>query len=846
MSSTVVGTIEYDVRLNLKQLKKDTQTAEKMVGESYKKMSKPQTRTGGGASGAKTEAEAITKSVQAQVEATKTAATESYNAISKYSPQIQRQFLAVERANNQVYNASTRSATAIQKYGADSVQAMRATNSLSVAVQNQSIAQGKLDSSLKSTNNNIQLSRTGMLAFGAAVATVGALIATNLGGAIRRSDTLNNFPLVMSNLKIETGESSEAISILAEELRGLPTSLDSAAMSVQRLTAVNKDVKASSALFLGLNNAILAGGANAQIQATAIEQISQSYAKGKPDMVEWRALLAAMPAQLEQVAQAMGLVSADALGESLREGKISIDDFLLTIARLNTEGANGYKSFEDQARNATGGIETSVANLQTSITRSITSIIDTIGRDNIRQGAENIGNAFENAANAVNTLIRVLQPLSPVFQVAGSGALATATTVGILTGAIILGTKALAAFRVMLTLISKHPVIAVLSILAGVVTAVATSVGLMNDDIEDTTDVSNDLASSLEGYQAPLRAASDEASNLGKQLAKIDEQMNKANEDYRYQLAQLVADKNKNIAELTATLQSEKQEYDNAYAERLASFTKSQNDERLTHAQTQKKLQNQIDFLTKYNNTANNKRREELEFTLARENSEYQKSTQLRESEFEAQTQSAMTEYEKRRAENQKKLNEELALLNKHREDVLAVRNVILLDEIESLRKSRDETIKSLSEQRNEITSQLTSAYSAAGTSAAKAFNKAFGAEGIFFDEPTKYNVQTINGKKYVTPEFDTGGFTGRGGVHEPAGIVHRGEYVVPQSQVNQATGLPDLSKMGMGGGDTYQINVNPQGIIATTPQDLRDISMKIGKYINQSLQAKGKNPLWS
>jgi len=43
-------------------------------------------------------------------------------------------------------------------------------------------------------------------------------------------------------------------------------------------------------------------------------------------------------------------------------------------------------------------------------------------------------------------------------------------------------------------------------------------------------------------------------------------------------------------------------------------------------------------------------------------------------------------------------------------------------------------------------------------------------------------------------PFFADGGFTGRGGRMDPAGIVHKGEYVVPKQYVNQSTGLPDAS----------------------------------------------------
>jgi hypothetical protein len=39
---------------------------------------------------------------------------------------------------------------------------------------------------------------------------------------------------------------------------------------------------------------------------------------------------------------------------------------------------------------------------------------------------------------------------------------------------------------------------------------------------------------------------------------------------------------------------------------------------------------------------------------------------------------------------------------------------------------------------------------------------------------------------------YAQGGYTGAGGKYEPAGVVHRGEYVVPKQHVNQSTGLPN------------------------------------------------------
>lgn len=49
----------------------------------------------------------------------------------------------------------------------------------------------------------------------------------------------------------------------------------------------------------------------------------------------------------------------------------------------------------------------------------------------------------------------------------------------------------------------------------------------------------------------------------------------------------------------------------------------------------------------------------------------------------------------------------------------------------------------------------------------------------------------------YGVGGYADGGFTGPGGKYEPAGIVHKGEYVVPQHLVNQQTGLPYADALG-------------------------------------------------
>lgn len=233
----------------------------------------------------------------------------------------------------------------------------------------------------------------------------------NIDAAIKRVDTLSNYSRVMSNLGVGSVQANASIQKLSNKLIGLPTTLDDASGAVQRFTSVNGNISRSTDMFLALNNAILAGGASSEIQKSALEQLSQSYAKGKPDMFEWRSAMTAMPAQMKQVAEAMGFVNASALGEALRNGTVSMDQFMNTLMQLNTQGINGYQSFEEQARNATGGIATSIANMRTAIVRCMSDVMNTIGQSNI-------AGFFTNIAKAINSCVPYVVAFTKVVMVA--------------------------------------------------------------------------------------------------------------------------------------------------------------------------------------------------------------------------------------------------------------------------------------------------------------------------------------------------------------------------------------------------------------------------------------------
>ena len=272
------------------------------------------------------------------------------------------------------------------------------------------------DSSLKSTMSSMtSMTKSILVATGItkALSTAWNMVSSSTGDAIDRYDQLNAFPRVMKSLGVGTEDAEKAVKTLSERLKGLPTTLDKGTSAVSRFVATNGDVEKSTEMFLAVNNAILAGNAPMENQAAALEQITQAYSKGKPDMMEWRSLLTAMPGQLKQVAKAMGYVDTNELHDALIQGTVSMDEFMEAIIRLDKEGGEGFDSFQQQAKNAVGGIKTALTNMKTAITRGVSKVIEGIDKGLKNGGVEGgineiiskIGEGFETKLTEIGELL---------------------------------------------------------------------------------------------------------------------------------------------------------------------------------------------------------------------------------------------------------------------------------------------------------------------------------------------------------------------------------------------------------------------------------------------------------
>lgn len=259
-----------------------------------------------------------------------------------------------------------------------------------------SSAQG-LTNSLGTTEGALGRAQKGFTVFkgvlsnviGSGVNALANAITSNLGGAIARVDTINNYSTVMKNLGKSSEESKQAIDQLVDGIDGLPTTLDGIVTVQQQFAALGGSMKDATDLTLALNNATLAGGRGQAVANSAMQQWYQMIAAGKSDMMSMRIINEAMPAQMDAIAKSV--IGADANWQDLHaewqknpEITQKVKDAILDLNENGIEvGGKKLASFKDQATDATKGIATSMQNLQTAIKNGIANILNEIGKDTI-------------------------------------------------------------------------------------------------------------------------------------------------------------------------------------------------------------------------------------------------------------------------------------------------------------------------------------------------------------------------------------------------------------------------------------------------------------------------------
>lgn len=255
-------------------------------------------------------------------------------------------------------------------------------------------------------------SKVGAVAFGAfmeagrkAANAVFSSISSNMDGAIKRFDTLNNFTNVMTSIGFGAEEADRAVNGLATGIEKLPTTLDAVARQAQMIAPITKDIGEAKDITLALNNALAAGGVSGAAAEGAITQWVQAMAKGKPDYIEWMRMVQSSPAQMDQLAKSMLGASAGQadLFAAIKDGSVTIDDLNKKMVELSQNDfeidGKHFDSWAKQAEKASAGIQMATLNVKAAMQRNIANTLDAI---NEKLGDSGISDKIQSVVPAID------------------------------------------------------------------------------------------------------------------------------------------------------------------------------------------------------------------------------------------------------------------------------------------------------------------------------------------------------------------------------------------------------------------------------------------------------------
>lgn len=236
------------------------------------------------------------------------------------------------------------------------------------------------------------------------------LVTGSMDNAIDRLDTMNNYPKVLKNFGVSAEDASESVDRIDQSVRGLPTSLDQAIAGVQDLFVVTKDLKQSEKLFQAINDSAMVF-ANGSTQAVDrfIYAFKQSMAQGKVSAQDFNQMNEAIPGIMDKVAEAMG-ISFSSLKSGLSEGTVSIDQFNSALKELDENGGAGMASLQEAAKNATGGINTSITNMKTAVTRGVADIIKSVDEGLANAGLGGLSEVISTIGQTIEKALKTIAP----------------------------------------------------------------------------------------------------------------------------------------------------------------------------------------------------------------------------------------------------------------------------------------------------------------------------------------------------------------------------------------------------------------------------------------------------
>lgn len=242
-----------------------------------------------------------------------------------------------------------------------------------------------------------------------ALDTVTSMITQNLTGNLdritSRYDIMSTFGQYMSLMGVSQADADRAMSRINESILGLPIGLDEAMYRLRRYQMFMGDIGRATNFTIGIQRAIMAGGANESMRNMSYNQIERLLTTGElTTKRQWMSLLNGLGVSIQFIAEELGYAGMNGkeLAGALYSGKITADEFLGAITSLGEGTSDAAKRLDQALSIYKGTIESWTSNIEFAFVRGgqkLLSAVDTALKVNTNTSIIGYMEQFRNAIN---------------------------------------------------------------------------------------------------------------------------------------------------------------------------------------------------------------------------------------------------------------------------------------------------------------------------------------------------------------------------------------------------------------------------------------------------------------
>lgn len=234
----------------------------------------------------------------------------------------------------------------------------------------------------------------------------------NLDRITSRYDIMSTFDQYMALMGVSKESSSKALARINESILGLPIGLDEAAYRLRRYQMFMGDIDQATNFTIGIQRAIMAGGANEQMRNMAYNQIERLLTTGElTNKRQWMSLLNGMGVSVQFIAEELGHADMNGkeLAAALYTGNISANEFLDAITSLGVGTSDAAKRLDQALEIYKGTIESWASNIEFAFIRGGQNMLSAINRTLLVETDVSIVGYMEKFRNAVNEAFSEIQ-----------------------------------------------------------------------------------------------------------------------------------------------------------------------------------------------------------------------------------------------------------------------------------------------------------------------------------------------------------------------------------------------------------------------------------------------------